>query len=158
MKNALLVAITIWLTYSDANCQLLNERYKVNHLNQLTMQDLDYELGETKQKLLITGASAGLGGAIYLIAKYTEPSLDENASLFEQIIGAKGKQALGIVGGLGMFVGGSIASIVYLVRIHKIQTTIKNKQSMGSLKFSPAIIVNNSSRLYYPGITMTYNF
>lgn len=159
MKNVLLVVITIWLISSDANCQWLKEKYGVKHIDQLTTQQLDEALGDSEHKLLIAGVAAGIGGSIYLISKYTEPSLDEDASLFEQIIGAKGKQALGIIGGLGMFTGCSIACIVYLIRIERIKTTINNKYPYeGALKFSPAIIVNSSSGLCYPGITLTYNF
>ncbi len=53
----------------------------------------------------------------------------------------------------------AIAGIVYLGRVGRIKSVINEYYSYaGSLKISPAIIVNSHNQSFEPGFTLTYDF
>jgi hypothetical protein len=64
-----------------------------------------------------------------------------------------------MVTGIGILIGGSIASIAYLGRIGRIRAVInKNYFPLGSLDISPIIILNSYTRSSCSGFRLTYKF
>jgi hypothetical protein len=69
------------------------------------------------------------------------------------------KSIIVLCAGVGMLAGGTVASIVHLGRIRKIKLVIsKNYPFFGSLNISPAAILDNHTKSFYPGFRLTYNF
>jgi hypothetical protein len=85
--------------------------------------------------------------------------MSDDPSVIEQILVDEGVNKVGIITGIGILIGGSIASIDYLGRIGRIKSVInKNYPPFGSIDISPAIILNRYTLLSCPGFTLTYNF
>jgi hypothetical protein len=159
MKKSIIILFLLLISFINSYGQWYTREYNVTDINFLSKEQLKESLGESKKDLLLSAGIAGFGGIVFLIAKYTDPSLDDDATFFEQLIGEEGMQKLGIVTGLGLLAGGTIASIASLCRLGRIKSVInKNYPSIGSINISPAIILNSNLKSYCPGVTITYNF
>ncbi len=85
--------------------------------------------------------------------------MSDDPSFFEQLIGDKGVNDIGMITGAGILIGGTIASIAYLGRIVRIKSVIKKNYPLdGSVNILPAMILNNYTQSYCPGFTLNYNF
>jgi hypothetical protein len=159
MKKLILGFCLTIISVISLNGQWYVKKYHESDINFLTKEQLEMSLEECKSDLLTSAALAGLGGIIFLVAKYGDMSIDEDASVFEQLIGERGKKGIGIVAGVGMFAGGSIAGIVFTGRKGSINSALRIKdQYTGTLKFSPSVISKSSSRHFFPGVSLTYKF
>jgi len=133
--------------------------YNVTDIYSLSENQLNELLGESKNNLLVSGGIAGGGVILFLLGRYTDPDIDENSSFFEQLVGDEGMKKIGMVAGLGMLAGGTIASIVYLGRVIRIKSIINEYYpSIGSINFTPTIILNSNTKSCYTGFMLTFNF
>jgi hypothetical protein len=159
MKKIIIVSFLMIILFINSFGQWYIKDYKVTDINFLSKQQLEESLGKSKKGLLNSGIIAGIGGAIFLGAKYLPYEPSDDPTFLEQLIGDKGMNDIGIVTGAGILVGGTIASIAYLGRIGRIRSVInKNYPFLGSLKISPAIISKSYKRSSCPGLTLTCIF
>jgi hypothetical protein len=85
--------------------------------------------------------------------------MSDDPGWIEELLGDEGVNNIGMVAGAGIFAGGAIASIVYMGRIGSIKTAIrKNYPSLGSVNISPALLLNNYTKQFSPGLRLTYIF
>ncbi|HEY5470065.1 MAG TPA: hypothetical protein VIK07_06060 [Bacteroidales bacterium] len=159
MKKLILGFSLALISIFSLNGQWYVKKYHVSDINFLTKEQLEVSLGECKLGLLTSAGVAGLGILAILVAKYGDMSIDDDASVFEQLIGESGKKGIGIVAGVGMFAGGTVASIVFAGRKGSINSALQIKnQSTGSINIAPSLIVNCSLRSLSPGLSIRYKF
>ena len=159
MKKVIIVAFLLLISFINSSGQWYLRRYAVSDINFLSREQLDESLVKSKKDLLGSGITAGSGGVIFLIFKYLRPGMSNDPSVIEQLLGDEGMNKVGMIAGVGLMVGGTIASIVYIGRIGRIKSVInKNYPSFGSLDISPAIILNSYTRSYCSGFSLTYCF
>ena len=159
MKKIILVSSLLIISISTSYSQWYVKKYNVTDINFLSSEQLEESLINSKAGLLYSGIVAGIGGGIFLVAKYLPYEQDENSTFLEQLIGEKGMNGILIFTGAGILIGGSIACIAYLGRIGRIRSVInRNYSTSGSLKISPTLILPDYTRSYCPGLTVTYNF
>jgi hypothetical protein len=159
MKKLLTISFLVIISFINMNGQWYVKKYGVKDINDLSRDQLAASFEESKWNLLTSGGIALMGGGIYLISKYGDNSIGEDATFFEQLLGERGKKKLGMAAGFGMLAGGAIGVIVYAGRKGKISSVIRsNYPSAGLIKFTPTVILNSSSRSFYPGIRLTCNF
>jgi hypothetical protein len=159
MKKLILVSCFLLMSFISSYGQWYSKEYIVSDINLLSKQQLEESLQTSKKDLLISGAVAGMGGVVLLIVKYFPYVESDESTFWEQLLGERAINGMGIVMGAGLIAGGVIAGIVYLGRIGTINSTInRNYPSAGSLHISPTIILNSNSQSYSPGISLTYNF
>jgi hypothetical protein len=159
MKKVFLVTFLLLISFIDSYGQWYAKKYQVTDINFLSRRQLKESLGNSKGDLLTSGSIAITGGVIFLIFKYLRPGMSDDPSIIEQLLGDEGVNKVGVITGLGMLIGGSIASIPYLGRIGRINSVInKNYPSLGSLDIAPTIILSRLNRSSCPGLRLTYNF
>jgi hypothetical protein len=159
MTKIAIVLFLLSVSFNISFGQWYVKRYQVNDINFLTKTQLEESLATSKKDLLTTGGIAGFGGILIVVFKYFKPGMSDDPSFIEQLLGDKGVNDIGIGLGIGMLVGGTIASIVYIGRIGSIRSAInRNYPSYGFFKVSPAIILNSDTRSSFPGFRLTYNF
>jgi hypothetical protein len=147
------------LSLSSLYGQWYARDYLVPDINFLTKEQLEISLSDCNWDLLKSAGVAGCGAAFFLVSKYGDNSVGDDASFFEQLIGEKGKKGVGIITGAGMFAGGTVACIVFAVRRGNINSALRLKnQYTGSISFAPAVIVTRSARFVNPGLSLTYKF
>jgi hypothetical protein len=159
MKKIIIISCLILISFIDSNGQWYVKKYQVTDINFLSKLQLEESLGNSKSALLFTSCTAITGGVFFLLFKYLRPGMSDDPTVIEQILGDEGVNKAGMITGIGILIGGSIASIAYLGRIGKIKSVInKNFPPFGSIDISPAIILNKYTRSSCPGLTLTYNF
>ena len=159
MKKLLIGFSLVLSSIFSLNGQWYVKKYHVSDINFLTKEQLEMSMEECQTGLLTSAGVACLGGILFLVAKYGDMSIDDDASVFEQLIGENGKRGLGIIAGVGMFASGTIASIVFVGRKGSIYSALRIKdQYTGSLKLAPSVILNYNSRIFVPGLSLTYKF
>jgi hypothetical protein len=159
MKKLILGFSLALVSVISLNGQWYVKMYHVPDINFLTKEQLEMSLEECKSGLLTSAGVAGLGGILFLVAKYGDMSVDDDASIFEQLIGERGKKGLGIIAGIGMFAGGTVATIIFAGRKGSINSALRIKdQYSGSLNLSPLVVLNINSRTFSPGLSLTYKF
>ena len=159
MRRSFITAYLLLISFITSYGQWYTKEYNVPDITVLSKEQLTESLSKSKRNLLGSGAVTVAGCAVILISVYVDFSVDEDATLFEQILGEKGNRALGIGLGAGMVAGGTIAGIVYLSRIGKIKSVIKDKYpSIESMSLSPHLILNRHTGSCYPGVMFTYSF
>jgi hypothetical protein len=159
MKKIIIISYLILISFIDSYGQLYVKKYQVTDINFLSKLQLEESLGNSIGALLFTSCTAITGGVIFIIFKYLRPGMSDDPSVIEQILVDEGVNKVGIITGIGILIGGSIASIAYLGRIGRIKSVInKNYPPFGSIDISPAIILNRYTRSPYSGFTLTYKF
>ena len=159
MKRVILISCLTIISFLNSNGQWYVRQYHVNDIDLLTKEQLETSLRQSKRDLLTSGAIAGVGGLVFIIYKYARPGMSDDPSWFEQIIGDEGVNKIGMTVSAGVLIAGTIISICHLGKIVRIKSAIANKdRSLGSLNISPAIRLNNFTRSFQPGLSITYNF
>jgi hypothetical protein len=159
MKKVVLSTFLLLILFINSSGQWYLKKYQVTDINFLSQSQLEESLLKSKKNLLIAGGIAGTGGVIFLIFKFIQPGMNEDPSDFEQLIGDEGVNEIGMITGIGIAIGGTIAGIAYLGRIGRIKSILnKNYPNTGSLRISPSLILNGYTRASCPGIALTYNF
>ena len=159
MKKISVVLSFLFLTLSSSYGQWYVKKYQVTDINLLSKEQLEESLLKSNRDLLTSGVTAGAGALIFIIFKYAKPGMSEDPGVIEQLLGDKGVNKIGLIAGAGILIGGTIASIVYIGRSGRIKSIIRrNYPTVGSLDFSPAVILNSYTRSSCPGFTLTYNF
>jgi hypothetical protein len=159
MKKLLTICFLVIISFVNVNGQWYVKKYGVKDINDLTRDQLTVSFEESKWSLITSGGIALMGGGVYLISKYGDNSIGEDATFFEQLLGERGKKKLGMAAGFGMLAGGAIGVIVYAGRKGKISSVIRNNYPYsGLIELSPTVILCRSTRAYYPGLALTYNF
>lgn len=157
-KSAIILAILL-ATVINSNCQWYVKEYNVKDIDFLSDKQLDESLTKSKQSLLFSGCITGAGGLFFVICKYAKPGMSEDPGFIEQLLGDDGVNKTGTYLGIGMMVGGAIASIVFAGRIGTIKSVIKNRyHSSGWLKISPSVILVSRTQIISPGFRLTYRF
>jgi hypothetical protein len=155
MKKIILVSCLLLISYLDSYGQWYVKKYNVSDINLLSQEQLEKSLRNSKNGLLASGFCAGLGAILFFVPE--TPS--DDPTFFQQLIGEKGQNAVNKSFGVGLMMGGTIASIVYLGRIGRIKTVIKeNYPTEGTLNILPTFMLNNYTRSWCSGFTLTYNF
>lgn len=158
MKAGILLLL-LFILSPDVNGQWYHKKFNVSDINLLSQEQLDTTLREFKTDTWISVGVAGLGGLLYLTFRYVKPGMSEDPGLIEQLLGDEGVNKVGEVVSLGITGAGIIAVIVYLTRVERIRSVINNNYPvLQSMKMSPVILVNNSSRHFSPGISLTWRF
>jgi hypothetical protein len=159
MKKVIISTILLLILFINLSGQWYVKKYHVTDINFLTREQLEESLANSKTGLKTAGIIAGTGGVFFLGFKYLRPGMSDDPSIIEQILGDEGVNKVGMITGIGILIGGSIAGIVYLGRIGRIKSVInRNYPSVGSLDISPTIILNGYTRSSSPGFMLTYNF
>ena len=159
MKKVIISAFLLLIYVINSSGQWYVKKYKITDINFLSKVQLEESLQNSKNKLLFAGCTTAMGGAAFLISKYLKPGMSDDPTVIEQLLGDDGVNKVGMITGAGLFIWGSIASIVHLGRIGRIRSVInKNYPSVGSLKISPAIILNGYARSYSAGFSLNYSF
>lgn len=159
MQKLILIPGLFIITFISSYGQWYVKKYNVQNINLLSLEQLDASLIKSKQNLLASGIIAGTGGLLLIIFKYAQPGMSEDPGWIEQLIGDEGMNKIGMVFSTGIFVGGAIASIVYMGRIGSIKTAMrKNYPSLSSVDISPALLLNNYTKQFSPGLRFSFNF
>jgi hypothetical protein len=159
MKKAIIVSFLALMLIVNSYGQWYHKKYQVTDINLLSKEQLEESLKISKSNLLFAGCTAATGGAIFLLFKYLKPGMSDDPSVIEQLLGDEGVNKAGEIFGLGVLIGGSIASIAYIGRVGRIRSVLnKNYPALGSLKISPVVILNSFARSSSPGFRLTYNF
>ena len=159
MKKVIIVTFLALISIVNSYGQWYFKKYQVTDINLLSKVQLEESLKNSKSGLLISGCIAATGGAVFLIFKYLKPGMSDDPSAIEQLLGDEGVNKVGEIFGLGVLIGGSVASIVHLGRVGRIRSVLnKNYPALGSLRISPAVILNSFARSSCPGFRLTFNF
>ena len=159
MKKVIISTILLLILFINLSGQWYIKKYHVNDINFLTREQLEESLANSKTGLKTAGIIAGTGGVFFLGFKYLRPGMSDDPSIIEQLLGDEGVNKVGMITGIGILIGGSIADIAYLGRIGRIKSVIsRNYSSYGSLNISPKIILNGYTRSSSPGFRLIYNF
>ena len=159
MKKVIISAFLLLIYVINSSGQWYVKKYQITDINFLSKVQLEESLQNSKNKLLFAGCTVTMGGAAFLISKYLKPGMSDDPTVIEQLLGDDGVNKVGMITGAGLFIWGSIASIVHLGRIGRIRSVInKNYPSVGSLKISPAIILNGYARSFCAGFSLNYSF
>lgn len=159
MKKIIIISFMLIISFPYLYGQWYVKNYNVTDINSLSKGQLEESLLKSKKDLLISGLIAGTGGVVFIIFKFLQPGMSDDPSFFEQLIGDKGVNDIGMITGAGILIGGTIASIAYLGRIVRIKSVIKKNYPLdGSVNILPAMILNNYTQSYCPGFTLNYNF
>jgi hypothetical protein len=159
MKKVIIVTFLLIISFINSYGQWYVKQYQVTDINFLSKEQLEESLVKSKKDLLTAGVIAGAGGVFFLLFKYLRPGMSDDPTFIEQILGDEGVNKAGMITGIGILIGGSIAGIAYLGRIGRIKSAInRNYPSFGSLNISPTIILNGYTRCSSPGLRLIYNF
>jgi hypothetical protein len=159
MKKLILIPCLLIVTFISSYGQWYVKKYNIQDINLLSLEKLDESLTESRQNLLISGIATGSGGLLFIVFKFLRPGMSDDPGWIEELLGDEGVNNIGMVAGAGIFAGGAIASIVYMGRIGSIKTAIrKNYPSLGSVNISPALLLNNYTKQFSPGLRLTYIF
>ncbi len=158
MKAILCFLLLLVILVDNSFGQWYNKKYHVSDIGQLSDQQLQESLKDSKFNLLGSIIVAGLGGGFCLLAANQQFELPDHPTLLEQAIGKKGMNNIAYVTGAGMVVGGIIALISFEGRIGKLKLALSKKRVTGSVRISPMILSNHSSPSHLPGLLLTYKF
>jgi hypothetical protein len=159
MKKVIILTFLLLISFINSSGQWYLKKYQVPDINSLSRDQLEESLINSKRNLLTASEIAGTGGVIFIIFKYLRPGMSDDPTVIEQILGDKGVNKVGMITGIGILIGGTIAGVAYLGRIGKIKSVInKNYPALGSLDLSPAIVLNSHTRSYCAGFSLTYSF
>jgi hypothetical protein len=136
------------------------DKYFVHDINMLTQEQMDESLEKTKYNLLITGSVAVAGGLLIWGGDYTlRHGLDEDATWVEELFGAEFMGKTYIALGASAAAGGTIATLLYFIRLEKIKSAIKNNYGPGgSLRISPVVIYYGNAPSAIVGVSVKYRF
>lgn len=144
---------------SNLQGQWYTNKYNVSDISFLSQEELAEARIETRSNAIISGVVAGIGGSVYLIFRYLKPGMSEDPGILEQLIGDEGMNIVGQALGIGIAAGGTIAGVVYIGRLIRIQSVMNEYYpSYTSLRIGPALISNSYSKSFNPGFTLIYNF
>lgn len=158
MRKSLIILFLLIITTGNSFGQWHNKKYHVSDINLLTVDQLQKSLKDSKNSSLGSMVVAGFGGVIWLLAANQQFDLPEHPTLLEELMGKKGMNDVAYVFGVGMAVGGIIASIGFESRSGKIKSALSKKGATGSIRISPMILSNQSLRSRLPGLLLTYRF
>ena len=159
MKKVIIVTFLALISIINSYGQWYVKKYQITDINFLSKVQLEESLQNSKNKLLFAGCTVAMGGAAFLISKYLKPGMSDDPTVIEQLLGDDGVNKVGMITGAGLFIWGSIASIVHLGRIGRIRSVInKNYPPLGSLRISPTIMSNGFTRSSCQGFSLIYNF
>ena len=161
MKKIIIAVCLLFISVTSSYGQWYFRKYHVTNINSLSIIQLQESLKNSKTGLrgaILIGAGGGvLMGLLGVCTLYL--GFGDNPSRLAELLGSEFMGRTYLVIGAGLFAGGTIASIAYIGRIGRIKSVIrKNYPYAGSLNISPAIILDNSTRSYCPGFTLTFNF
>jgi hypothetical protein len=159
MKKIIISAFLLLISFINSSDQWYAKKYQVTDIHFLSHNQLEESLLKSKKDFLLAAGIAGTGGVIFLIFKFIQPGMSEDPSDIEQLIGDKGVNKIGMISGIWIAIGGTIASIVYMGRIGRIKSVLnQNYPYTGSLRISPSLILIKYTQAAWPGITLTYKF
>jgi|WetSurMetagenome_2_1015567.scaffolds.fasta_scaffold971787_1 hypothetical protein len=157
MKN---IIILFLLTVSfQVSGQWYVKEYGVNDINSLSKTQLEESLKDTKVGLFTGASLTVLGGLCCAYYYYYKPGESDDPTVFEDIIGDDGVNAMGVVIGAGFAIGGTIIFLRSFVRNSTIHGALRrNYPIAGSFKLSPEIMMNKYTRSSVPGVRLTWTF
>ncbi len=159
MKKLLFVLVALLVLGLNSSGQWYQKKYNVNDINQLTRDQLQESLANTKTALIFSSLIAGFGGVLFVVCKYLKPGMGEDPGWLEQLIGDDGMNKIGMGLGIGLFAGGGIATMVHLERNSKIKAALRsNYPPAAYLKISPLMVSVNKCQSLSPGVRFTFNF
>jgi hypothetical protein len=161
MKKTITLLFLLSMSLTDSFGQWYVRKYNVTDINYLTKEQLEEALKGSKTGVYGSLAVAGLGGVMILIERLVPYNLEdeEDPSFIEQLLGDRGMHVVIIGAGIGLAGAGTIACFYYLGRSGTIRSALnKNFQSLGSLKLTPAIVLERHSNSLCPGLSLTYSF
>jgi hypothetical protein len=159
MKKIFLASILLTLSFIGSYGQWYVKKYNATDINQLSREQLQESWGNTRRSIGISAICGGAGIATFVLIQLFPIEPDENPTWMEEIFGYEWENYLFKIVSAGLAVGGTIAFIVYLGRNVSIKSAIRrNFPASGSLKISPAMVLNYGTRTYCPGIRLSFSF
>ena len=154
-----MVILSLLILTNLAEAQWYFKKYQVKDINQLTKEQLDESLSDTRVFKSLGGISVVVGFGFLLANKYGLWESDTNPTPTEKLIGRKSMHDIYAVCGVTMISLGTIAFFGYLERSKNIKIVIhRNFPTLGSLNLSPRIIYNNCNASGNYGLALTCNF
>jgi hypothetical protein len=159
MKRIALASFFLLLVSLNSSGQWYQKKYQVSDINALSLDQLQESLKESKNDALISSGIAVLGGLCILSGIYIPYEINDESTLFEQIMGPKGMNYLLIGIGALFAAGGTISAFNFLGRTVSIKNTMnRNYPVTRSLNISPEIMFNKYCRTSCAGVSLTINF
>ncbi|MCJ7820851.1 MAG: hypothetical protein MUP53_06585 [Bacteroidales bacterium] len=160
MKRIIAIMVLLSAICCLAKGQWYYKKYEVNTLEEFTPEQYSQALHDAKYLAIGSAVCSGAGVGIYFIGRSTlKNGLDEDATLFETILGSKGT-GYGTMGlGVATFAGGIIGTLVGVSRIGMIKrsgSSILAPQE--SVNISPVMIMNQHYGTATPGAMITVRF
>ena len=158
MKKVGFILFLVVIINCNSYGQWYNKKYHVSDIDLLSVDQLQKSLKDSKNSSLSSIGVAGLGGLLILGGANQWFELPDHPTLLEELLGKKGMNDIAYVVGVGMVAGGIIASIGFESRAGKIKSALSKNGATGSIRISPMILSNHSSRSRLPGLLLTYRF
>lgn len=160
MKRIILFNFLL-IVLSGALCgQAPVNKYSPEYLHNLSNSDLAQSLAVAKETTVTGGAVALVGVVAILYAKFGyENGIPDDATLFEQIMGAQGMKVIFGIAGIGMTIGGTVGFAAGLSRQAKVKKVMTEYNiPFSTLSIKPVMISANRSQNIFPGISMIIQF
>ncbi len=157
MKILFLATLLLSILCFRSFGQWYEKKYNVNDINLLSREQLEESLKDYKTELLYSGVISVAGAGIFVAGRYLPYEVNDESSFIEQLIGERGMKKIVMATGVGIAAGGLVAGIVYLGRIGKIKSVIKEYYASGAkIIISPDVLINNQSMV--AGFSVTFSF
>jgi hypothetical protein len=160
MNKVIIITVIMLSNAIGSYGQWYYDKYFVHDINMLTKEQMDESIKKTKYDMIVAGCVAVGGGLLIWAGDETlKNGLPEDATIIEEIFGAKFMGKTYIILGIGAIAGGTIATICCFGRFEKIRSAIKNNYGpTGSLKISPAVVLYGNTPSATVGMLVRYRF
>lgn len=160
MKKYLIFSFFLFILILNLNGQWYQKQYQINNIRDLTTEQLTESLAKARETTITGAACIVLGGVALLYAKYGyKNGIPEDATLFEQIMGAQGMKIIVGISGIGLLGGGIITGIVGLDRTSKIKQVMNDYNiPYATISLNPVMFTYRNSGAVYPGLSLTVRF
>lgn len=160
MKRNLFFLILFFSLLLNLNGQWYQKQYHVNSIENLSPDELKLSLANAKETTWTGAGCMLIGGVAILYAKYGyKNGIPDDATIFEQIMGAQGMKILTGISGIALVGGGIITTIVGLNRTSKIKQVMNNFNiPYATISLNPVLLTNSINRDLYPGISVAVRF
>lgn len=160
MKRSLIFLVLFFSLLFNLSGQWYQKQYHVNSIENLSPEELKLSLANAKETTWVGAGCVLIGGVAILYAKYGyKNGIPEDATIFEQIMGAQGMKILTGISGIALVGGGIITTIVGLDRTSKIKQVMNNYNiPYATISINPVLFTNRINRDLYPGINLTVRF
>jgi hypothetical protein len=160
MKRSLFFLVLFFSMLLNINGQWYQKQYHVNSIENLSPEELKLSLANAKETTWTGVGCAVVGGVAILYAKYGyKNGIPDDATFFEQIMGAQGMKVITGISGIALLGGGIITTIVGLDRTSKIKKVMNNFDiPYATITLNPVVLTNRINRDLYPGIGVVVRF